>query len=125
MRGYTLVELIVTLTVLGLLSMLAYSSFEKYMIRATRSAAEQFMIDIATREAEYLLDARTYANTIGTGGLNLPTPLKVASNYNVSITVSSGPPAGYLITAAPIGRQTQDGVLTLDDTGQKLPVGKW
>ncbi len=124
-RGYTLIELVVTVSVLGFLSVLAYSSFTQYIIKANRSAAEQFMLDIASRQADYLIDARTYANSIGAGGLNLSTPSNVSSNYSFAITLTAGPPAGFLITATPIGRQAQDGALTLDDTGQKLPNGKW
>src|SRR5689334_2795814 len=86
--GFTLVELVVSVAVFGLLSALAYSSYDRYMIRANRSAAEQFMTDIALREAEYLLDARSYASVIGTGGLNLSVPSKVAANYNVTVTVN-------------------------------------
>jgi len=124
-RGYTLIELVVSLAVLSLLAALAYSSYQNHMIKVNRSAAEQFMTDIATRQAEYLIDARTYANSTGASGLNIPMPTAVSNSYNVTIAVTIGPPLGYLITATPTGRQTQDGVLTLDDTGQKLPVGKW
>ena len=123
--GFTLIELLVTSVIVGILATAAYSTYQKSIIRANRSAAEQFMVDIANRQTQYLMDARSYANSIGSGGLGLNPSSTVTNNYNVTIALSAGPPPGFVITATPIGRQTPDGALTLDDTGQKLPADKW
>jgi type IV pilus assembly protein PilE len=123
--GFTIVELMVTLVIVGIIASAAFSTYQNQIIRANRSAAEQFMLTIADRQTQYLLDARSYASSIGAGGLNLTPPATVANNYTVTIALTAGPPPGYLITATPIGRQARDGGLTLDSTGQKLPVDKW
>jgi type IV pilus assembly protein PilE len=123
--GFTLIELLVACVIVGILATAAFSTYQTQVRRATRSAAEQFMLTIADRQTQYLLDARAYASSIGAGGLNLAPPTTVVNNYNVTITLVAGPPPGYLVTATPIGRQAGDGALTLDSTGQKLPVDKW
>ena len=123
--GFTLIELLVTFVIVGIITTAAYSTYQKSIIRANRSAAEQFMVDIANRQTQYVMDARNYADSIGSGGLNINPSSTVTNNYNVTIALTAGPPPGYVITATPIGRQTQDGALTLDDTGQKLPADKW
>jgi type IV pilus assembly protein PilE len=123
--GFTLIELLVACAVVGVLATAAFSTYQNQVRKATRSAAEQFMLTIADRQTQYLLDARAYASAIGAGGLNLTPPITVVNNYNVTITLVAGPPPGFLITATPIGRQAGDGALTLDSTGQKLPIDKW
>ena len=124
-QGFTLVELMVVLVVVAILASIAYPSYVNHVIKGNRAAAQQFMLDVANAEAQYLLDARAYSAIVGAGGLNLTPPNSVAANYTVTVALSAGPPPGYVITATPIGRQAQDGALTLDDTGNKTPINKW
>ena len=123
--GFTLLELIVVLVVVAILASIAYPSYVNHMIKGNRAAAQQFMLDVANAEAQYLLDARAYSAIVGAGGLNLTPSNSVAANYTVTVALTAGPPPGYVITATPIGRQAQDGALTLDDTGNKTPINKW
>jgi type IV pilus assembly protein PilE len=134
--GFTLIELLVTVAIISILVAVALPSYQDYIIRANRSAAQQFMLDIANREEQYLLDARTYNATIGTGGLNLTPPSALTNRYTFAVVVVPGPPPTYAITATPIGPQSADlsdpigsgssvGPLTLDSLGNKGPAVKW
>ena len=123
--AFTLIELVVTIAIVGILAAIAYPAFVNHVIKGNRSAAQQFMLDIANAQAQYQLDARAYSNVIGTGGLGLSPTTAAASNYTFAIALSAGPPPGYVITATPIGRQAQDNALTLDSAGTKSPANKW
>lgn len=123
--GFTLLELIVAVVVVAILASIAYPTYVNQVIKGNRAAAQQFMLDVANAETQYQLDARAYTAIIGAGGLNLTVPNTVSPNYTVTAAPIVGPPPGYLITATPIGRQAQDGALTLDETGNKTPVNKW
>lgn len=121
--GFTLIELMVVVAILGILSAIAYPSYVNYTIRANRSAAQQFMMTIANMEEQSMLANRTYTATIGTGGLGLTEPSETSGKYTFAISgVSSSPPA-YAITATAIGAQatkdTQCLNLTLDQAGAK------
>lgn len=122
--GFTLIELMVVVAIVAILAAIGYPSYTQYLVRANRSAAQQFMLDIANREEQYLLDARVYTNTLGTGGLNLTTPPDVDRYYTITVT---GEPSTYTITATPkVGTsQAGDGNLTLTNTGAKSPADKW
>jgi type IV pilus assembly protein PilE len=124
-RGFTLVELVVTVAIVGILASASYGSYQNYMKRANRSAAQQFMLDVMNRQELYLLDARVYASDVGGTGLGMTVPDRVAQHYAITIALTAGPPPGYVITATPGGNQATDGVLTLSSDGYKLPLDKW
>ena len=95
-------------------------------MRAKRSAAQQLMLDLSSREQQYMLDARSYTDTIGSGGLNMTISTDVSPYYTFAIAVdNAAAPPTFTITATAIASQVNDGDLTLNDLGQKTPAGKW
>jgi type IV pilus assembly protein PilE len=126
-KGFTLIELMIVVAVVGILSMIALPQYQQYVIRGNRAAAEAFMMDVASRQKQYMLDARSYAPDLAT--LTMTAPTNVSNNYNVTVSalVVAGAPPTFTVTAAvvPSSKQANDGNLTLDDLGTKLPVGKW
>jgi len=118
--GFTLIELMIVVTILAILAAIAYPSYQKYNMRANRSQAAQLMLTIQNREEQYILDARAYTNILGTTGLNVAqegftcTPATTATTctnnfYTVSVTVVAGTPPTYTITGVPKAGTYQDG----------------
>jgi type IV pilus assembly protein PilE len=126
--GFTLIELMIAVVIVGILAAIAYPSYQDHLRKSRRSAAQSFMIDVATREQQYLIDARSYAG--GAGGLvklNLVVPAEVSRFYSVTIEPAApAAPPSYTIIATPIAGSAQvpDGVLTLDHTGAKTRKGQ-
>ena len=83
------------------------------------------MMDVAQRQQQYLLDARSYASDLAT--LGVTTPADVSSYYTVTVAAADGTPPTFTVTATPVSgtSQADDGTLTLDNTGVKSPADKW
>jgi type IV pilus assembly protein PilE len=132
-RGFTLIELMITVTIVAILASIVYPSYRAYIVRTNRSAAQQLMQTIANREAQFLMDARQYTATIGAGGLNLAgadgwTCAATCSNgrYTISVAVdNAAAPPNFTVTGAPGTYQEADGtlVVTSDGTKQRLVGG--
>lgn len=125
MGGFTLIELLITVVILGILAGIAYPSYLKYTARGKRSAAESFMLEVASRQERYLVDARQYAPDLPT--LSMSVPSNVSGSYNVSIINVTATPPGYTVQAVPAGTQaTNDagcGTLSLGSNGTKAATG--
>jgi type IV pilus assembly protein PilE len=126
-KGFTVVELLIVLAVIGILTAIAFPSYQNHVRKGSRAAAQAAMMQIADRQAQYLLDARNYAvGTSALSTLNVTLPSDVSSKYTVTVTASDGSgtastPPSYTITATPItgNAQAADGTLTLTHTGAK------
>lgn len=123
--GFTLIELMITVVIVAILMGIALPSYRQHVVRSNRAAVEAFMLEVANRQERYLLDKRTYADSLSTLGMSLGTD--VASNYTVAVASSSSAGLTYTITATSIGSQqasdTECKVLTLDQLGVKTPAG--
>jgi type IV pilus assembly protein PilE len=128
--GFTLIELVIVMVIVAILMAVALPSYSAYIVRGNRAAAQSYMMDVAQRQQQYLLDNHTYASTsvmIGTTaspGLDLP-PTSVSDNYTITMAVSNAAGAAptFTITATPISGGVQqlrgEPTLTLNQAGTK------
>lgn len=120
--GFSLIELMIAVAVVGILAAVAYPSYQQYLLRGARAEAQAHMMDIAARQGQFLIDNRAYADSVAT--LGVPTPPSVASKYTIAIASVDAPPA-FTVTATPTGAQASDscGTLTLTQAGVKSASG--
>ncbi len=123
-KGFTLIELMITVLIAGILASIAIPFYMDYVVKGNRTAAQSFMRQVENTQKQYLLDARTYAGDLNT--LGTAAPPDVAKFYDITIATSAVPP-GFTITATAKNgtRQFNDGNLTLDSNGVKTPADKW
>ena len=64
-RGFTLIELMIVIAIIGILAAIAIPQFSAYRKRSYNSAAQSDVRNIATAQEAYYVDESTYANAIG------------------------------------------------------------
>ncbi|MFC4520600.1 type IV pilin protein [Cupriavidus pinatubonensis] len=121
-RGFTLIEVMITVAIIAILATIAYPSYTRYVIRSNRSAAQSFILGVANLQEQYSLDARQYATTLPALGVTVPS--EVSRNYAVTLTANNAAtPPTYTVTATPTGGQLANDTtcqnLTVDQTGTK------
>lgn len=121
-KGFTLIELVVAMLIVGLLASLAVPGYREYVMRGNRRAAQAVMMELAARQQQYFVANRTYATA---DDLGYALPPEVTDKYDFAIDVVAGPPPGFTLTFTPKGSQEGDVELSLDSDGVKTPDGKW
>jgi type IV pilus assembly protein PilE len=124
-RGFTLIELMITVAIVGILASIAYPSYMAQVRKSRRADAQAALMNIAARQQQMLLDTRSYVATVT--ALNITLPVSVVQNYAVTITVGTAAVPTFTATATPSGSQVSDtcGALSLDQSGTKLPSSCW
>jgi len=122
--GFTLVELMIVVAIVGILAAIAYPSYQEQVRKSRRADCEGALTGLAGAMERYFTVNNSYVGaTVGTGGIyadKCPIDGNTAY-YNLSIPSSTLTANGYTLNAAPTGAQTGDkcGTLTLTSTGQK------
>ncbi|MEX2576135.1 MAG: type IV pilin protein [Halofilum sp. (in: g-proteobacteria)] len=112
--GFTLIELMIAVTVLGIIAAIAYPSYQDYVFDGRRTDGQAALMDAAQRFERCYSSSMDYDDCDDIDGSDSPEGYYSVSTHNVGATQ-------YTLEAAPQGVQASDscGTLTLDQTGRR------
>lgn len=112
-RGFTLIEVLITIVIIGILTAVALPSYNSYMVRARLSEAFSALGGVQINAEQYWANGRTYVgfNRMPAATTNFTYALSgdTTSAYVVTAT-GSGPVAGFVYTINQAGARATTGV---------------
>lgn len=128
LRGFTLIELMIVLTIVGILAAFSYSAYLDQATRGKRSEGRAFLLDTAALQERFYSDCNLYANAFGAASDCATTTINAATTsetgkYNLTIGGLGANNQTYTLTATPTFEDAQCGNLTLTNAGIKGQSG--
>ena len=140
--GFTLVELLITLAIAGLLAMVAYPSYQDSVMRTRRADGIAAALAVQVAQEKFRASCPFYAQSLGTAntcGANAAASTVQAASaspegyYTLSIVSGTASGNSYTIAADPTGIQAEDTTcdpMTItfnaaNPNGLKGPAGCW
>ena len=124
--GFTLIELMVAIAIIGILAAIAFPSYQDSIRKSKRAEGKAALLDLQNRLERYFIDKNTYASAcIGSG---CAAGTKILENANTehsyyTLSIPAQAQNSYTVKAAPTFTDTQCGDLTLTNTGVKAETG--
>lgn len=119
-RGFTLIELMITVAVIAILAAVAIPSYSEHVRKSRRAQAKADLVELAQQLERFHTVQNTYS------GMSLPfteSPRDGKSYYTLSLS-GAATSSAFTLQAVPGTGQDKDkcGTLTLDQAGRKTPT---
>lgn len=117
LQGFTLIELMIVVVVIGILAAIALPSYQSYVERSKRGAAQAALMEAAQIMERHFTSNNSY--------LNADISNVSADRYSISLSIHKA--SAFTVKAVPSGSQSGDscGTMTVTHTGQRTPPSCW
>ena len=121
-HGFTLIELMIAVAIVGILAAIALPNYTEYVKRASRAEAVAALLDAANKQEQYFVDNREYTELASDLGIQSKT-----ENGHFELTIKVVDKNTFTITAKPIAGSVKGDKsckeIWITDTGLKGKTG--
>lgn len=103
LRGFTLIELVIVMVVVGILAAIAVPSYTAQMRKGRRAEAHSALMQIQSAQERWRTNNVQYSGTLAALGVTTPT-----SGGNYALALSGAGATGYTATATAQAKQAGD-----------------
>lgn len=134
--GITLIELMVVVAIIAIISAFAYPSYQRYVVKAKRTVAQNTLLQVADRQQQFFMDNKRYTTDLTDLGFTADpyvvdddgnSTVAGDSNAVYSLSLSNVTATTWTVTAAPLNgqlsRDTYCGSLSVTHAGTKGKSG--
>lgn len=106
--GYTLIDMMVAIVIMGVLAGLGFNQYSKYVARARRPEAVMAFRALAAAQREYMLTQGKYSGTFDALGFRMEGGQRISATeiqgrrYNYRLIQDDGPRSWYCIATGNI-----------------------
>lgn len=128
--GFTLIELMIVVAIIGILASIAYPAYQEYVTRAKRADGKAGLLNLQLAQEKYRANCPQYADgihattfTCVAGGAHNLVGSTDSPDGKYTLTITAGSATSYTITATPTFTDAKCNVLGINQAGTQTVTG--